>query len=339
MNGAIWNWQAEKSGAVKNGPSETGTSDPKSSEVSLGLEKNDCPMGNVLSDAANPLAPASPNRQERRQMRRASVRVPVRLSPANWKDQKFEEVLATQNASRANLYVISRASKYYYERMRLRITFPFNSAHDSASTSEDTAEIVRLDPLPNGRVGIAILIQRPGDVARQNGVSGSRSAGRFNGERRIAVRHSVSAWAKLTELDSQTRLEGRCSDLSMAGCYIDTLNPFRQYSTVRLRLSNEQRTFEADAVVATHHMGMGMGLRFEGLSIAQAVVLDNWLTDRSAMPVLIEERSEASEQTAIPEASGPSDHELILKLFQLLESRGKLTQAEISGLLCDFVNT
>ena len=292
-------------------------------------------MSSVQADANNPPASQSPNRQERRQMRRAGVKMPVRLRPADYRDQKFEEVLATLNASRSNLYVVSSASKYYYKQMRLRITFPFDSTHDGASASEDNAEIVRLDHMLDGRVGIALQFQRPIHAARQNGTTASRSAGQPDRERRLAVRQAVSASAKLTEQVSQANLQGRCSDMSVAGCYIDTLNPFPEGSRLHLQLSNEQKTLEVDAHVITTHVGMGMGLVFDGLGPEKTLMLADWLSNPSPEPLLVVEQSESAELPAVPEGSGSSDRALIVKLLRLLESSGKLAPGEISALLSD----
>jgi hypothetical protein len=337
MSGMIELLLAETSRAAKARTKKISTSDLTAPDRQPGWEKRDPPMSGVLTNANNPSATASPNRQERRQTRRAGVKMPVRLRPADLRDQKFEEVLATLNASRANLYVVSNSSKYYYKQMRLRITFPFDSTHDSTSMSEDTAEIVRLDHMVDGRVGIALQFQRPMQASHQNNATGSHSAGQPTRERRLAVRQAVSASAKVTEVGSKTDLQGRCSDMSVAGCYIDTLNPFPQGSSVRVQLSNEHRSLEVDAHVITNHMGMGMGLIFDGIGPEKTLLLADWLTNPSTAPLLVVEQTETSEQLAAPEpeGSGSSDRALIVKLLRLLESNGKLAPAEISAILSE----
>jgi hypothetical protein len=337
-------------GATTESTAKIGTGDLRTTDRQFGLEKGDSPMSNILTEASNAPKTASESRQERRGQRRAGVKVHVRLRPADGRDEKFEEVLATQNASRANLYIIS-ASRCYYKRMPLRVTFPFDSAHDSGSTSEETAEVVRLDHLPDGRVGVAILFRKPIATAPNK----SNSTGKGTRERRIAIRHAVSAMAKLTDLDSKTDLEGRCSDLSVAGCYIDTLNPFPECSRVHLQLTNKLHTLEVKARVISHHIGMGMGLVFDGLGPEQTLVLVDWLSKRVAGPLLVVEepsststqpsatsgqsaptgQSAPSAQSVSPEAPGSSDRALIVKLLQLLESNGNMTQAELAALLRD----
>jgi len=47
-----------------------------------------------------------------------------------------------------------------------------------------------------------------------------------SGDRRRATRYSFSATAEVLEIASGTRVSARAADLSMNGCYLDTLNPF-----------------------------------------------------------------------------------------------------------------
>ena len=330
MNVMIETEKRDKAGEAKKNTTKIGTSHLKTTDRNSSPERKDSTTTSVSIDSTNPPKTASQSRQERRRQRRAGVKVQVRLRPADYKDEKFEEILGTQNASRANLYVIS-ASRCYYKQMLLRVTFPFDSAHDNASTSEETAEVVRLDHLPDGRVGVAILFREPIAAASNK----SNSTGKPKGERRFALRHSVSASANLIELESWIRLEGRCSDLSVTGCYIDTINPFPEKAKVRLRLTNRQSTLEVDAEVITHHVGMGMGLVFDGLGPEQASVLVDWLSKRAAPPQVVVNQSTSACESATLQPLGSSDRALVVKLLRLLNSDGNLTGAEISKLLSD----
>jgi hypothetical protein len=328
--------------ANKKNSSQIESSDRKTSGRILTPEKRDTPMSSIFADLKTPpKKAASPKHEERRTTCRAKLRLPVRLRPADGKDQKFEEVLATTNASRANLYVISDKSKNYYKQMRLRVTFPFDATQDNSLTMEDTAEVMRLDHLPDGRVGVAILIRRPSAAGQKTGISTPSASGRPSTERRFAVRHAVSAAAKVVEAASGANLQARCSDLSVAGCYIDTLNPFPAGSTVHLHLSNEQRTVETDAQVITNHIGMGMGLVFEGLEPEQTLGIVDWLSNKNATPLMVVGHPPAPESPSEPAKpsndSSSSDRALIIKLLRLLESSGKLTPSEISTLLSDRV--
>ncbi len=329
--------EEEKTDSPEKKTSEVATTDLKPHGRPSGQEERDNPMSSIFADLKPPRKAAAPKNPERRLARRAKVGMTVRLRPADGRDKKFEEVLATMNASRVNLYVVSKASKNYYKQMKLRVTFPFDPTHDDAFKMEDTAEVVRLDHLPDGRVGIAVLIRRPVQGVQTQNPAATRSSGAPSNERRFTVRHPVSAAAKVTDAHSGALLQARCSDLSVAGCYIDTLNPLPPGSTVHLQLSNEQRTLETDAQVITHHVGMGMGLVFEGLEPEQTLGLVDWLGNRNATPLMLVGSTETSEQDEALRESSSSDRALIIKLLRLLESSGKLTPSEISTILSDTV--
>ena len=100
-------------------------------------------------------------------------------------------------------------------------------------------------------------------------------------ERRVQVRYPFTAAAEVHELRSQTRVTGRCSDLSPGGCYVDTLSPFAAGSAVRVRIERESREFEAAAVVTYAHISMGMGLAFTEIKREHQDVLRSWIADLS----------------------------------------------------------
>ncbi len=96
---------------------------------------------------------------------------------------------------------------------------------------------------------------------------------------RVSPRYPFVAVAKLTELSSGTRSSARTSDLSLGGCYIDTLNPFPVGSLVRLQFLTDKGCFEALAKVAYVHARIGMGLVFTEVAPAHQLVLDSWLAE------------------------------------------------------------
>ena len=60
-------------------------------------------------------------------------------------------------------------------------------------------------------------------------------------EQRRSVRHSFSAAAEVVEVVSGTRLRmnARVADLSLGGCYLDTINPFAPETRAHLRINIE----------------------------------------------------------------------------------------------------
>ena len=178
----------------------------------------------------------------------------------------------TVNVSRHGLYWTTGVERYH-PGMQLRIAFPYSSAHDSISASEDRGEVVRTESLGEKSTGVAVILLGPHHTAR--GASGGPIT-----ERRVVPRYPLSATAIVVDPHSKMRLQARCSDISLAGCYIDTLNPFREGTSAELRLSKEQEVFETAARVTVSHVGMGMGLSFHVLTSTQTSVLVEWLSGK-----------------------------------------------------------
>jgi PilZ domain len=75
-------------------------------------------------------------------------------------------------------------------------------------------------------------------------------------------RYPFIASAELLEENSGARMNSRISDLSLNGCYVDTVNPLPDGTLVHLRIFTETRSVEAPATVVYSHAFMGMGMRF-----------------------------------------------------------------------------
>jgi hypothetical protein len=106
--------------------------------------------------------------------------------------------------------------------------------------------------------------------------------GLANSERREAPRHPFIASAEETDLASGTRLSARVSELSLKGCYLDTLNPFPKGTQIRLVIFHGGATFTALATVIYPQPNMGMGVEFSAVEPEQLKVLLKWLEELSA---------------------------------------------------------
>ena len=95
-------------------------------------------------------------------------------------------------------------------------------------------------------------------------------------DRRVHTRAPFIAAAEVCVLDSETRLTGRCSDLSAGGCYVDTLSPLAVGAEVAIRIVHESQRFEALARVAYSNAPMGMGLTFTQVAPEHVAVLRSW---------------------------------------------------------------
>jgi|SRR5271165_5472563 len=91
---------------------------------------------------------------ELRRARRAKLARPLRVRPSEPRDDHFEDLPVSVNASKHGIYFTTKRSSYY-KGMRVFVTFPYTSAHDPMN-SEYLAEVVRIDTMPNGKFGIAV---------------------------------------------------------------------------------------------------------------------------------------------------------------------------------------
>jgi PilZ domain len=91
---------------------------------------------------------------ELRRARRAKISRQVRVRPSDPRDDHFEDLPISANASKHGIYFISRRPNYY-KGMRVFVTFPFTSAHDPMNC-EYLAEVVRVESQPKNRFGVAV---------------------------------------------------------------------------------------------------------------------------------------------------------------------------------------
>ena len=91
---------------------------------------------------------------ELRRARRARISKQVRVRPSEPRDDHFEDLPVSANASKHGIYFISRRSNYY-KGMRIFVTFPYSSSHDPMNC-EYLAEVVRIENLPKDRFGVAV---------------------------------------------------------------------------------------------------------------------------------------------------------------------------------------
>lgn len=97
--------------------------------------------------------PVSDNRASRR----AKIAKPVRVRPSEPRDDHFEDVPISANASRDGIYFISRLHSYY-PGMRVFVTFPYSSPHDPMNC-EYVAQVLRVEKLGNGKTGVAVHLK------------------------------------------------------------------------------------------------------------------------------------------------------------------------------------
>jgi len=114
-------------------------------------------MGETENDSTLTTAVVVSPDSERRQCRRSKLGLPLRARPSDpEKDDHFEDVRLTLNASRKGFY-FATWSQSYYQGMRLFVTFPYSSSVGLAD-SEYIGQVVRVGRLSDGRLGVAVQL-------------------------------------------------------------------------------------------------------------------------------------------------------------------------------------
>lgn len=100
-------------------------------------------------------------------------------------------------------------------------------------------------------------------------------------ELRYAARYPLVASVDVLDLQTGARITARTSDLSLTGCFVDTLNPLPSGTKVRLNLAHGNGICSIVGTVAHSMPNLGMGVKFDELDQIQQQVLQSWLITRS----------------------------------------------------------
>ena len=93
---------------------------------------------------------------ERRGSRRCKINQLMRIRPSDPEKEHFEDLRGTTSVSRSGVS-FQTSEKGYELGMRLFVTMPY-SRDPAAINREYLAEVVRLDLLPNGLIGVGIKL-------------------------------------------------------------------------------------------------------------------------------------------------------------------------------------
>lgn len=94
---------------------------------------------------------------EKRGTRRAKMSRPLRVRPSDPRDDHFEDLPVSVNASKDGIYFTTRQASYY-PGMRVFVTFPYTFAHDPMNC-EYVAQVLRVEKLPAGKFGVAVNLK------------------------------------------------------------------------------------------------------------------------------------------------------------------------------------
>jgi len=272
-------------------------------------------------------------------MRRAGISLQVRIRSADFNDGNFDEMRMTQNASRKAIYFLTTLDRYY-KGMRVRVTSPYEPG-GGASNLEQIGEVARVHKRHDG-YGVAITILAGAQPTPTQSASTTATAQLSNpqitgmastaaSDRRCGSRTSFIAPVEMVEMRTGSRIRARTSDLSLQGCYVDTLNPLPVGAAVRLQIQRADMTLDVLANVSSRHAGSGMGLMFGEVTGAQRAVLESWLGELRLPPRTVFEN-------AFPPSSkaAASESECAVRLVQVLLRKGLLSQSDAKEVLTDY---
>jgi hypothetical protein len=151
-------------------------------------------------------------------------------------------------------------------------------------------------------------------------------------ERRRNLRFPFTATVEAIESKSGTKVVGRTSDLSLGGCYVDTLSPFPNGTVAKVRIQRGNVTFEAQAKVIFSANGMGMGMAFVSAQPKQVRIFQKWLLEISGQSLPAED-SKVAPESASPDGSQTIRNVVLSDLIMTLMQKNVLTQKEGKDLL------
>ena len=88
-------------------------------------------------------------------MRRCKMKQWMRVRPTDPEREPFDDMRGTQSVSRSGVY-FQTSEKCYEVGRRVFVTLPY--FHNSPSNREYLAEVVRVEPLPNGLSGVGLKL-------------------------------------------------------------------------------------------------------------------------------------------------------------------------------------
>jgi len=273
-------------------------------------------------------------RAERRKIRRVGVSMQVRIRTADANDGDFEEIRFTQNASRKAVYFFTPLNGYY-KGMKLKVTFPYDA--QGSANLEETGEVVRVHRHGTG-FGVAVALKAESEPAVTPVNHGqdpllvtAPQKDTPSEERRCSKRTAFVAPVELIDVRSGSRIKARIADLSLHGCYVDTMNPSPVGSAVRLQIQKADETFDVLAKVSSQHPGSGMGLEFSDTAPEQRAMLRSWLAERG-------HATQAGFRS--PRSSSKDKHSedvevYAIRLINALVRKGILSKSEATEMLRD----
>jgi len=149
----------------------------------------------------------------------------------------------------------------------------------------------------------------------------------MDAERRRFPRFPFVADVEISAVESKTKLQARLSDLSLDGCYLDTLHPPPLGTQLRLRVKAGEKSFECLGKVRFCAPGLGMGIEFARMPA------QDWQKLAAVVESLASERLGFAAKGSSYEEMIDGTLALVEALTDVLEKKGVLSREEIGAAL------
>src|ERR1700722_4761186 len=101
------------------------------------------------------------------------------------------------------------------------------------------------------------------------------------GQRRAVPRYPFSALATISEPIIRTQYSARISDISLKGCFVESVDQLASSTVIVTRLERSGQTFQCWGRIAHVHVGHGSGISFFETPPDQQFILEGWIAELS----------------------------------------------------------
>ena len=172
------------------------------------------------------------------------------------------------------------------------------------------------------------------------GIERRQGGDRRQEERRRHSRHRASGGVQMYPAGSEARVWGSLTDISLGGCYVESMSPLPAGTEVGLELESDGDRVQARAAVRVSHPGCGMGIQFMALEDEDRRTLERIVTRAAAAAQPSEQGWSRIGATSTSAAAGhatttrSSDANLLLQeLLLFFHERDAMTREDFRQLL------